>query len=99
MQVQFSLVNRRGRRRYKPFADAVVAIGASRPAGDLGDCLLCGVCSATKTRRLAGAAELEIPPIFLKPANPKWPIEVGDDIAIDMPDAEPDPTTAFRFDV
>jgi hypothetical protein len=48
---------------------------------------------------LSPGSKIEMPPVFWKVANPKWPLEVGDILAIDVPDAEPDPTTQFIFDV
>lgn len=41
----------------------------------------------------------ELPPLFIKPANPHFPLRRGDVIYIDAPDAEPNQHLRFKFDI
>lgn len=51
-------------------------------------------------RALPPGSTLEFPAdLFFKVADPKWPLEVGDLLATDVPDAKPDSKTQFVFDV
>lgn len=38
-----------------------------------------------------------LPSIFIEPAEKKFPLEVGDELFIDAPDAEPNPSINFNF--
>ncbi|MGH8147146.1 MAG: hypothetical protein ACREPY_12510 [Rhodanobacteraceae bacterium] len=46
-----------------------------------------------------GSSETDFPSVnlFLQPKNKKFPLEAGDRLLTDLPDAEPDPTLQFQF--
>jgi len=46
-----------------------------------------------------GWGDAIIPSLFLRPADPMFPLEAGDELFIDAPDAEPNKKMQFRFDV
>jgi hypothetical protein len=43
--------------------------------------------------------EIQLPPLFLRPADRMFPLKLGDQLFIDGPDAEPNEKMEFKFEV
>jgi hypothetical protein len=78
----------------------LIAVGSAYRSLDLG-----AVVWQTMKKSLAGRpeadnfAKMEVPRLFLKPADRLFPLKVGDELFIDSPDAEVNDKVQFRFDI
>lgn len=46
-----------------------------------------------------GLANVQVPPLFVRPADRMFPLKVGDELFLDAPDAKPNAKMQFRFEV
>jgi hypothetical protein len=44
-------------------------------------------------------AGIQVPPVFLTPTDRMFPLKPGDELLLDAPDAIPNPTMQFRFEI
>lgn len=58
-----------------------------------------GAQMARYVKGLPGWEGVTIPALFLRPADPQFPLEAGDELFVDAPDAEPNEKMQFRFEV
>jgi hypothetical protein len=77
---------------------SLIAVGSAFRSVNIGP-QLTGMLQKSSDQASGGGIKIPKLDFFVKPADRMFPLKQGDELFIDMPDAEPNPNIQFRFEV